>query len=316
MITNVILVSILISLSVVALIVGQQKFIYSYPLSDAMFNLVFLVRFPRILGAIVIGAGLATVGAVYQAAFKNPIVSPSILGVTSGAGIGAALCMLTGMTHLIGLASVVFGCATVYLVWNIAKLLSTESSHLIVIGVIISGVAASILSLIKFLADPNGILPSITFWLMGSLTNIRIGDVGYLFSITIFCYIFYLCRWRLDILSQPSDIVKSLGVNERKNIAMVVFGATVIASFSAAISGVVGMIGLAIPHLVRMVSNTDEYRLTMFHIQIAGAIFLLLVDTVIRVMPVELPVGILTNLFGAVIFGIALCHRLRRSIWR
>lgn len=294
--------------------VGPQHVSVFPPYTDGVASLLFQVRLPRILGALIIGAGLATSGAAYQAAFKNPIVSPSILGVTHGAGIGAALCTLMHQSEWIAIGALLGGCATVFIVWNIARIFSRDTAHLLVIGIIISGVASSALALIKFLADPSGILPAITYWLMGSLTTLRLGNVPILVVILVVCYAFYTCRWRLDVLTQPSEVVRSLGVDERKNIAVVVFGSTLIAALAASVSGVIGMVGLAIPHLVRMIVGTDEYRFTMLQIQLTGAIFLLGVDTIIRTLPIELPVGILTSLFGALIFGIALYSRVRRGL--
>ena len=222
---------------VIGMLVGHQSVSLSYPMSDGLFNLLINIRLPRLLGAAIIGAGLATAGAAYQSAFKNPIVSPSILGVSSGAGIGAAICMLLGLPHLISTAAVIFGCGTVWIVWNIAKAVSRNTAYILVIGVIISGVSSSALSLIKFAGDPDGVLPAITFWLMGSLSSMRIGNWPYLSVILVVTALFYWGRWRLDILYQPSDVVRSLGINEKKNIAVVVFGATVIAAFASAISG-------------------------------------------------------------------------------
>lgn len=276
-------------------------------------NLIFNIRLPRILAAAIIGAGLATAGASYQAAFKNPIVAPSVLGVTYGAGIGAAICMLLGMGTYIGVGASIVGCITVLVVWKIGRVFTASTAYILIVGVIVSGVAASILSLIKFLADPDGVLPTITFWLMGSLSSIRWANQYYLLAILAITLVLRWSRYRLDLLYQPSDILQSMGVDELRLTRLVVIGATLITALAAAISGVIGMVGLAIPHLVRIAKGKDDSLSTMKDIQVTGAIFLVGIDTFIRMLSLELPIGILTSLLGASIFGVTLIIRVKRK---
>lgn len=303
------MLSFLLVLSIIiGLFLGVHSGVPQFPLSDGDLNLLLYIRFPRIIGACIIGAGIATAGTAYQSAFKNPIVTPGILGVSAGAGVGASIAMLLGINAL-GLFSCIFGLLTVYIVWNIAKIISTNTVYVLVIGVIMSGIASSALSLIKFMADPNGALPAITFWLMGSLSSLRISHFPIYLLILICCIIFYKLRWRLDILNQPSQMIKSLGINERNNIGYIVLISTIISSLICSIAGVIGMVGLAIPHLVRILQGTDSNKDTMLNIQLSGALFVLWIDNGIRMLPLELPIGILTSLIGAVVFGICMIIR-------
>ena len=296
-----------------AIIVGFVS-IFLVP-STSNSNVILHIRLPRVLEAWTIGAGLAVAGLAYQSAFKNPVVSPSILGVSFGAGVGAALAFLMGLGHLVPVSSAVYGMLTVAIVWSIANAISKDTASLLIIGVIVSGVSSSILSLIKFVADPEGVLPAITYWLLGSFSTARLTHIWVLICILIIIGLFYRFRWLLDILSTPSALVASAGLDERKAIAIVVVGATLISALSTSIAGVVSMIGLAIPHAVRAWRGTDSNLDIMGDTVLLGGLFALVLDTVIRMLPLELPVGVLTNLCGAFIFGFALLV-LRRGVGR
>lgn len=284
-----------------------------YVPADTTWNTKLMIRIPRVIEAVIIGAGLAVAGLAYQAAFKNPIVSPSILGVSHGAGIGAAICMLTGHAELITLGSATTAIITVALVWVIANMVSKDTASLLIIGVIISGISSSIMSLLKFIADPEGVLPSITYWLMGSFSGARIDHAPTLMVIGVIIILFHRFRWHLDILMLPSQLVVSSGLNERVAISTVVLGATLIAALSTSIVGVVSMVGLATPHIVRALKGTDQNNIILTDTALLGGFFVLLVDTLIRTAPLELPVGVLTNLFGAIGFGCALLSMYKKG---
>lgn len=296
---------------IVGMFIGVHPGLPSIPMTDAQINLYFFIRLPRILGAAVIGAGLATAGAAYQSAFKNPIVSPGILGVSAGAGVGAAIAIVLGINAITSFACI-GAIITVWCVWNVAKVISTTTAYIVVVGMIISGIAASMLSIIKFMADPNGALPAIMFWLMGSLSSLRVVNYWQYFVIIVCCWVFYDMRWRLDLLAQPSKMVRSLGVNEKQNIGVIVLISTIISAVACSISGVISMVGLAVPHFVRLWRGTDSNEKCMLDIQIAGAIFLVWVDNIIRCLPIEMPIGIFTSLLGGLAFGICTLIRKQR----
>lgn len=284
-----------------------------YVPAETTWNTKLMIRIPRVIEAVVIGAGLAVAGLAYQAAFKNPIVSPSILGVSHGAGIGAALCMLSSHAELITLGSAFTAILTVLLVWVVANLVSKDTASLLIIGVIISGIASSIMSLLKFVADPEGVLPAITYWLMGSLSGARIDHLPTLVILCIIIVLFHRFKWHLDILMLPSSMVTSSGLNERVALSIVVVGATLISALSTALAGVISMVGLAVPHAVRAIRGTDQNRIIFTDTALLGGLFVLCVDTLIRTAPLELPIGVLTNLFGALGFGAALLTLYKRG---
>jgi iron complex transport system permease protein len=303
--------AVLLASMIIGMFMGVHAGLPSLPLTDAQINLYFFIRLPRILGSAVIGAGLATAGAAYQSAFKNPIVSPGVLGVSAGAGVGAAVAIILGINSITAFACI-GALVTVWCVWNIAKIISTSTAYIIVVGTIISGIAGSVLSIIKFLADPTSALPAIMFWLMGSLSSLRVINYWQYAIILVCCIVFYMMRWRLDILYQPSKMVRSLGIDEKKNIGFIVFISTIISAIACSISGVINMVGLAVPHFVRLWKGSDSNEKCLLDIQLAGAIFLVWIDNLIRSMPIEMPIGIFTSLIGGLIFGICTLIRKRR----
>jgi iron complex transport system permease protein len=270
-------------------------------------EIVFLrVRLPRVAAAALVGAALAGAGTAYQTLFRNPLVSPDILGVSSGAGFGAVLGILLSLT-VIGIQALafVFGLATVALVYLIAASLRGHDRTLVLVlsGVVVGALAGACISLVKILADPYDQLPAITFWLLGSLAGVKLADLAIVAPLVAAGLVpLVLLRWRIGVLSLGDDEARALGVDVPRLRAIVIAAATLMTASVVAISGVVGWIGLMIPHIARMLVGPNFDRL-LPAAMLLGAAFLLLVDTLARTLArIETPLGILTAVLGAPFF--------------
>ncbi|MFU8826774.1 MAG: FecCD family ABC transporter permease [Brevefilum sp.] len=276
-------------------------------------QLVLRIRVPRILAALLIGASFGATGTAFQAIFKNPLVDSNILGVTSGAGFGAAIAiLLMGSNWQIQLSAFVFGLAAVSLSFFGSRLYkSTPLLVLTLMGILIGSLFNSLTSLLKYVADPLDTLPAITFWLLGSLTNITWQNIPGLLLITLFgLTFFWLVRWRLNILSLGDDEAKSLGVNPIHMKIMIILMATLMTAVAVSVSGVIGWVGLVIPHAGRMIVGPDHKKLMPVSVGL-GAAFLILIDNIARtLLPGEIPLGVLTGLIGVPLL-IALLRRNR-----
>ncbi|MBZ2175872.1 iron ABC transporter permease [Schnuerera sp. xch1] len=281
---------------------------------DAIETIVFQVRFPRIIAAVLVGASLSVSGAVYQGMFKNPLVSPDVLGVSAGAAFGAALGIFLSFSAIgIQMSAFVFGIAGVALVYLISlKIKDDPLIGLVIIGVLIGSIFTSFTSLIKYLADTQDKLPAITFWLMGSLSNVISRDLNKVFvPITLSVIPLYILRWKLNILSLNEDEAKTLGLDIGKIRIIVIICSTLMTAASISISGVIGWIGLVIPHLGRMIVGPD-YRILLPTTILLGSSYLLLIDDMARALTtVEIPIGILTSLIGAPFFIFLLLKKKR-----
>lgn len=281
-------------------------------------NIVFDIRLPRILAAILIGASYAVSGAAFQALFINPLVSPGILGVLSGSAFGAALGIVY-FDHwaVIQLSSFFFGVLAVVIALLISRSYRSYSSPilLLILGGIISGALFStLLSIVKFTADPYSKLPSIVYWLMGSLANIHHSTLltfvvpmglGILGLIVMSKY--------LDVLSFGEEEAKSLGLNTTRIRILIICFASFISALSVSLGGMIGWIGLIIPHIARLLVGPNNTRLLPM-CALIGAIFLIVVDDCARLLfPVELPIGIITSLIGIPLFILAL-NKAKRGI--
>jgi iron complex transport system permease protein len=274
------------------------------------------VRLPRVLAALIVGAALAAAGAAYQVIFRNPLVSPDILGVSTGAGFGAALGILLSLpVVLIEAFAFAGGIATVVLVTAIAAAVTSHDRVLVLVlaGVVVGALAGAAISLVKILADPYDQLPAITFWLLGSLAGAKGVDVSaVVLPVALGLVILWLLRWRITVLSLGDDEAKALGIDVTRLRAIVIGAATLATAAVVAISGVVGWIGLLIPHMARMLVGPQFARLLPASI-LMGAGFLVLVDTLARTFArVETPIGILTAIIGAPAF-LWLLARTRRA---
>jgi len=263
------------------------------------------VRLPRIALACLVGCCLALAGTAYQSVFQNPMAAPDILGASSGACFGAALAILLGLPKG-GVTALAFGSsmATVALVYLIGR--RTRGSRVISIllaGVMVSSLFSAGTSYLKLVADPSNELPAITYWLMGSLSGARLKDVGFaMIPMALGALPLLLLRWRINLLTLGEEEAATLGVNTGRLRLAVVVCATFLTASSVAVSGMIGWVGLVIPHLCRkLVGNDCRYLLPTS--MVMGAGFLLLVDNVSRnLLATEIPIGILTAFIGAPFF--------------
>lgn len=277
-------------------------------------QVLFEVRLPRVLAALIIGASLSISGAAYQGMFKNPLVSPDLLGASAGAGFGAALGILLSFS-LIGIkfTSFGFGIIAVFLAWFISSRFGKGDDTfflLILGGILVSTVFQSLISVTKYVADPDDKLPAITFWLMGSLSKVTYEDVLLLFIPFLICAVALMSvSFKLNIMSFGEEEAKTLGINVRLVKGVVVVCATVLTASSVSLCGMIGWVGLVIPHLTRMVVGPD-FKYLIPTSALVGGIYLLLVDNFSRtITAVEIPLGILTSLIGAPFFVYLLMKR-------
>lgn len=273
--------------------------------SNAMEAAVLRIRLPRIALSCLVGCSLSTAGAAYQSAFQNPMASPDLLGASSGAAFGAALALLLGAkAGMVTASAFAFSLLTVALVMMVSlRAPGRRTVSLILGGVMVSSLFSAGTSYIKLVADPSNQLPEITYWLMGSLSGSRLKDVSFaVIPMLIGLVPLYILRWRINLLTLDEEEARSMGVHTRRLRLTVILCATVLTAVSVAVSGMIGWVGLVIPHLSRkLVGNDCRYLLPVS--TIFGAIFLLLVDTVSRnLLAVEIPIGILTAFVGAPFF--------------
>ena len=275
--------------------------------TDAQAATVLLnIRLPRVLAAATVGAALAGAGAAYQTVFRNPLVSPDILGVSAGAGFGAVLGILLGLPVMaIQMMGFGFGLATVGLVLGLTLALRGVGQVLVMVlcGIAIGALAGAGISLVKLLADPDQQLPAITFWLMGSLAGAKRADVGAaLPAILIGLAPLLLLRWRIGLLSMGDDEAGAMGVEAGRLRLLVIACATLMTAAAVAMAGVIGWIGLMVPHMARLLTGPRFDRMLPAAVLI-GAGLMVLVDTAARsIALMEVPLGILTAVLGAPVF--------------
>lgn len=279
-------------------------------------SIIMNVRLPRILAGLLVGAGLSISGASFQGLFRNPLVSPHILGVSAGAGFGAALAILLFNSILVTQAfSFLFGIIAVAMAYFLSRVYrSSPILMLVLAGVIVGSLFSALTSFTKYIADPLNRMPAIVFWLLGSLNNVNNRDLMFVAPVFAFCMItLLLIRWRINVIAMGEDDARALGVNVEMTAAVIIFCATVITAASVCISGIIGWIGLVIPHIARMIAGPDHRHLLPVSL-LVGAAYLVIVDTVARtVLVTEIPIGILTALIGAPFFAVLL--RKNRAGW-
>jgi len=269
-------------------------------------TIVLQIRLPRAILAMFVGAGLSVSGAAFQGMFRNPLVSPDILGVTAASGFGAALALLLSRGAFeLELIAFLFGILGVGLTYLLARTYrSTPMLMLVLSGVIVAAFFSALLSGAKYLADPESKLPAITYWLLGSLNGSSMRTLGMAVPPIILGGAgLMLVRWRLNVLSMGDEEARSLGVRTDRLKGIIIVCTTLITAAAVSVCGIVGWVGLVIPHLARMWVGPDHRALLPAACSI-GATYLLLIDDVARTATAsEIPLGILTAIVGAPFFA-------------
>lgn len=288
------------------LVQALMRRIVGAPIPPALDTVLIQIRLPRVAAAALVGAALAGAGGAYQTLFRNPLVSPDILGVSTGAGLGAVFGILLGLPVMaIQLLGFVAGLATVGLVVALARMLRSQNDLLVLVlaGIVVGAMASAAISLIKILADPYQQLPAITFWLLGSIAGIKLGDVGAVLPLVLVgLAVLAALRWRIGVLSLGDDEARALGVEAGRIRFAVIAAATLVTASVVAVSGVIGWVGLMVPHMARMLVGARFDRMLPATLLI-GATFMVVVDTLARtIAPIEVPLGVLTAVVGAPVF--------------
>ncbi|MBQ0097961.1 MAG: iron ABC transporter permease [Oscillospiraceae bacterium] len=268
-------------------------------------TVVLNIRLPRVLAALLIGASLSVSGASYQGMFRNPLVSPDILGASSGAGFGASLAIILSLSYFsISLFAFLFGLLSVILAYILSKIGRGNSTlSMVLSGIMIGSLFSAMTSFIKLIADTNSVLPQITYWLMGSLSSIKKADIYFLLPITVICMLpILLLRWRINLLTTGDFDAKSMGVNVKLLKFIIIICATLLTASCVAVSGMIGFVGLVIPHFARRIFGYDYRRVLPASI-LLGSTFLMLTDDIARTLTTsEIPLGILTSFVGVPVF--------------
>ena len=273
--------------------------------TDNMAIAVLNVRLPRILLACLVGCGLSAAGTGYQTVFQNPMAAPDILGASSGACFGAALAILTGqgavMITVFAFLASLLSVALVYLVGNHTR--GNRVVNLLLAGIMVGSLFSACTSYIKLVADPTNQLPQITYWLMGSLSGTRMGTVRFAaVCMAVGLVPLLLLRWRMNLLTLSPDEARAMGVHTDRPRLAGILSSTVLTAAAVSVCGMIGWVGLVIPHLSRRIVGSDCRRL-MPMACLFGAAFLLLVDNMARCLTAtEIPIGILTAFVGAPFF--------------
>ena len=280
-------------------------------------RILFNIRGPRILIVMLVGAALATAGASYQGMFKNPLTSPDLLGASAGASLGACLAMLMNASGtVIQLAAfagalIAVGCA----VWLNRLVDYDPTLGLVLAGILVGSLFQAGMSIVKFLADANDKLPEITFWLMGSFAQVDSDDLKKIVIPMAIGFVLLLTQaWKLNVLSFGDEEARAMGVNTKRTRLLVILASTLLSASSVAVAGIIGWIGLVVPHLSRAVVGPN-YKVLLPASMFIGAVFLLIVDNVARLaLSVEIPIGILTAILGVPFFVFIFKHNMKG--WR
>jgi iron complex transport system permease protein len=263
------------------------------------------IRLPRAIAALLIGSGLAGAGAAYQSMFKNPMVSPDILGVSAGASVGAALAILfSAKIFWIELGAFIGGVAAVTLTTAVPKIIKNDSIIILVLsGIIVGSLSGSLMSIIRMMADPTTTLADITYWTMGSLTRAKMSELTLVAPVMLACLVLLLLsRYRLNVMSLGENEAKMLGVNIGRQRMLVIILSTLLTACSVSVAGTIGWVGLVIPHITRMITGPDNQRMLPLALFLGG-IFMMAVDMLARTLSVmEIPLSVLTGLIGSPIF--------------
>lgn len=288
------------------------KFFTGQQIDQTSYNIMLYLRLPRTLIAVLVGIALTLSGAIYQSSFNNRLVSPDLLGVSSGASVGACFAILLGFsTAMISVFAFIVGFVTVFITLLIAKAFKNKSNVILILaGLAVGGVMSSLVGLIKYLADNEMKLAEMTFWLLGDLSKVTMDDFYVLLPVVVVCSIVTIVlSWRLNIISLGQKEAKSLGVNYKVNFVLLIVVATVLTAISVSVSGTIGWIGLVIPNITRLLIGSNNKKLIPISMLI-GAIFMVIVDMLARSLaPNEIPLSVITGILGTPIFIFAIYKR-------
>lgn len=276
------------------------------PLTASAEAVIWNVRGPRVLAAALVGAALGAAGAAYQSMFRNPLVSPDILGVSAGCGLGASVAILLGLPiAIVSGAAFCGGLLAVAAVMLVARRVGDQDPVLVLVlaGVAVGALLGAGIALVKLLADPSVQLPAITFWLLGGLSAVTRRELGFALPwLLVGAAVLLAARWRINLLSLPDDEAAALGVRVVRLRAVVVAGATLMTAAAVSLSGIVGWVGLVVPHVARLLAGPEFSRLLPLAMGL-GAAFVMAADTLARTLaPIELPLSVLTAGVGAPFF--------------
>ena len=286
------------------------------PHSSNEYKVINDLRLPRTIIAALVGIGLSLSGLLYQETFQNPLVSPDLLGVTSGASVGAALAILLGLSsYEISAFAFIIGIITVAITLTLAKVFQNRSPLILLLsGIIIGGMMSAFLSIIKYLADPESTLSSITFWLMGSCEHCTMDDVFVLLPVVGICSVIMVSiRWRINLVALGREEAQTKGLNYKAYRNLIIVMATLMTASAVSIVGTVGWIGLVIPHIARLLVGNNTAKTIPLTIAFGG-IFMIIVDVLSRSFTdSEIPLSAITGVFGTIVF-ILIIYIRRRSI--
>lgn len=273
------------------------------------------IRLPRILSAVFIGASLSVAGSTYQGMFRNPLVSPDILGVSSGASLGAAFAILNGSPNwLIQVSAFIGGVSAVAFSYFISrKSAHSQTLSLVLTGSMVMALCNAGVTMIKYVSDPNDVLQQITFWLMGSLTKTDMDSFRWSAGpMAVGLAIILLLRWRINLLTLEEEEARSLGINIRHYRLLFIVASTLLSAAAVCLGGLIGWVGLMIPHMARALVGVDYGRLIPASAML-GATYLVLMDDIARsVLSLELPLGVVTSIMGAPFFVYLIIKRKER----
>ena len=285
------------------------RFLTGQEIPDLSYRVLRFLRLPRTLLSILIGAALATSGAIYQSAFNNKLVSPDLLGVSSGAGVGACIGILLSLSSpWIGLFAFVSGILAVFLTIGIARAFGNRNHVILLLsGIAVGGLMSSLIGLAKYLADSELKLAEMTYWLLGDISGSTMNDVWFMLPITVlFCGIAIVLSFQLNVVSLGKRDSVSLGVNYLVVIGLLILSATMLTAGAVSVSGTVGWIGLVIPNIVRLIVGSDNRKVVPISM-LGGACFMIVTDMLARSLaPNEIPLGVITGILGTPLFLVSI----------
>ncbi|MEG1466435.1 MAG: iron ABC transporter permease [Hafnia sp.] len=312
------LVVLLLSISIASLFIGRYSLSFVEMIRQLLHqnipnylspgsSIIYNLRLPRVIAVMMVGAGLSVAGSTYQAVLRNALASPDVLGTSSAAAFGAALGILLGLPlQFSTFSSFLFSIISLFCVLGLCQLKRSHGELTTILsGIIVASVFMSFISIIKYVADPQDELPAIVFWMMGSFASVVKGQVYGLIPLYAICYlVIYRLRWKINVLSLGDDEARIAGMNPLWLKSILLIAASTMVAASVTIAGIVGWVGLVIPHLVRTLVGYNHGKLIPAS-ALCGALFLLVIDNIARTLTyAEIPIGILTALIGAPLFAV------------